>query len=490
MGKGARNREKNAGVKQHKIEVATQTAKKEKKKSVIISSIAIVLVVAILSTIGVYNFYYENGTYLRKQVVATSESSEVTSTMMLYYMNQSLATLESYYGDYFELITGADLSTSLKDQYYSDTQTWFEYLSTETLEAVEELLVLSDAAYENDYNLSDDNIADIFSRANSLSISNSYINSTDIANSLVLQATATLYRYYIEKDIESEITEEEIEAEYAENAELYQDIDYMRYTLSYVADGEEDELLMSSEEAMYYALILASATTEEEFAQFVKDVELYSNPDSTDEELELAVEDTIITDQTYVSDSEIYEWLFSASDDETYTYTNTDDCYYTVFFVTSAAEKYADATVNSRHIIITADSAGSSEAALELAEEILAEVEASDKSEETFIDLAIKYSDDGNTSYTGGYYDGVPQSGYITECGEWAFDESRVAGDVAIVESDYGYHVMFFEGEGEELWKETVIYNLKTAVYDEFLESLKETYEITVSQEAIDAIPY
>ena len=31
---------------------------------------------------------------------------------------------------------------------------------------------------------------------------------------------------------------------------------------------------------------------------------------------------------------------------------------------------------------------------------------------------------------------------------DWCFDESRKPGDTGIVESDYGYHVMYYVGEG------------------------------------------
>ena len=36
----------------------------------------------------------------------------------------------------------------------------------------------------------------------------------------------------------------------------------------------------------------------------------------------------------------------------------------------------------------------------------------------------------------------------------WCFDAARKAGDTGIVESDYGYHVMFFSQKNDEpLWK-------------------------------------
>ena len=36
----------------------------------------------------------------------------------------------------------------------------------------------------------------------------------------------------------------------------------------------------------------------------------------------------------------------------------------------------------------------------------------------------------------------------------WCFDSSRKAGDVGIVKTEYGYHVMYFEGKNDQaVWQ-------------------------------------
>ena len=54
-------------------------------------------------------------------------------------------------------------------------------------------------------------------------------------------------------------------------------------------------------------------------------------------------------------------------------------------------------------------------------------------------------------------------SGYVAPCGpmvdafdRWIFDESRKEGDVEIVETEYGYHVMYFEGSKSVAWDDAV----------------------------------
>lgn len=66
-----------------------------------------------------------------------------------------------------------------------------------------------------------------------------------------------------------------------------------------------------------------------------------------------------------------------------------------------------------------------------------------DKSEESFAQLAMDYSVDGNASQ-GGIYEDVPLGMMVKEFEDWCFDESRVPGDHGVVKTAYGYHIMFF----------------------------------------------
>ena len=55
----------------------------------------------------------------------------------------------------------------------------------------------------------------------------------------------------------------------------------------------------------------------------------------------------------------------------------------------------------------------------------------------------------------------------VTEFNDWCFADGRAVGDSGIVKTSYGYHIMFFSGEGEgvvfkfrllELWGELMEY--------------------------------
>ena len=42
---------------------------------------------------------------------------------------------------------------------------------------------------------------------------------------------------------------------------------------------------------------------------------------------------------------------------------------------------------------------------------------------------------------------------------DWCFDEARTAGDTGIVQTEYGFHVMYFVGDSETTYRNHLISN-------------------------------
>lgn len=127
-------------------------------------------------------------------------------------------------------------------------------------------------------------------------------------------------------------------------------------------------------------------------------------------------------------------------------------------------------TVNVRHILIAPESSKSSDdssssksakdctdkewaAAEKKAKSILAKYNSGDKSSKSFAKLAKSNSSDGNAS-NGGLYENIIPNQMVPTFNAWCFDSSRKAGDVGIVKTEYGYHIMYFEGKNDQaVWK-------------------------------------
>ena len=92
-------------------------------------------------------------------------------------------------------------------------------------------------------------------------------------------------------------------------------------------------------------------------------------------------------------------------------------------------------------------------AALKKAEDILKEFNDGDKTEDSFAELAKKYTDDSNGE-KGGLYEDVTTNTMVPTFNNWIFADGRKAGDVEIVPTEFGYHIIYFVSENDmPVWK-------------------------------------
>ena len=127
-------------------------------------------------------------------------------------------------------------------------------------------------------------------------------------------------------------------------------------------------------------------------------------------------------------------------------------------------------------------------ACLKKAEEILDEWKAGAATEESFAELVPVYSEDSGSLETGGLYEGItPTSSYVENFLNWAIDEARVSGETGIVQTEYGYHVMYFveRVQGEPQWIQQTRTQLMSERATEMVEEAKEAYPMEVQYKKI-----
>ena len=90
------------------------------------------------------------------------------------------------------------------------------------------------------------------------------------------------------------------------------------------------------------------------------------------------------------------------------------------------------------------------------AEKLLEQWKTGDATEDTFAALANKESDDGDGT-TGGLYENVHPGQMVAPFEDWCFDESRQNGDYEIIETQFGYHIMYFVGDTEQTFRDNMI---------------------------------
>ena len=148
-------------------------------------------------------------------------------------------------------------------------------------------------------------------------------------------------------------------------------------------------------------------------------------------------------------------------------------------------------TVDVRHILISvAPEDAENEEAWKTAEaranEVLEEFLAGEHTGERFGELAAANSEDPGSQQTGGLYTGVMQGQMVPEFDAWCFDADRKPGDTGVVKTDFGYHVMFFEGRSPELvWKSQARRAVEDEMTAKFMEDTSAKYPLEVDYKKI-----
>jgi len=210
--------------------------------------------------------------------------------------------------------------------------------------------------------------------------------------------------------------------------------------------------------------------------------------------------------------SAIGEWLISAEHkdgdiaavpyyalDEEENKTDKIESYYVVIF--HEENKREELLRSVRHILInyqggtTDEDSGETvysdeekKAAEDKINEIKAEWEAGEKTEESFGELAKKYTQDSNGD-KGGLYDEVFRGWAVEEFDAWVFDENRKAGDVEAVHTEYGCHLIYYVGETDTTYREYLITtDLRAADSEEWYTGLRDALKNTAKKGNTSAI--
>lgn len=486
MSKGSRSRERNAEAKLAKIEKEQAEAAKAKKNKLITTVVAIVLVVCIAAGVCVNQFYFANGQNLRNKVAVSSENVEVDGAMLLYFYNSTLNSYETYYGGLMDMYLGIDSTKSLKTQYRSDSVTWFDSFMSETASALNEVIALYEDSLANGFTLTEEQkeLIKIAQDGTDMSLFNKRIKKSDVDKCLELSLTATFYKQHL-IDTYS-YTEDQIKAEYDASPVSYQKVAYRYADIDYAEDGSQ---VYMEVEANKKAVELQTAASEEQFIAIYKAAVKEMYPELTDENVDKTVDGAYDDDAAFTEGDTFSEWAFDAERKVGDTLVDRDNSgYYRVYYLTALPETKTYKTVNARHILLSTDDYSEAEAE-EKAKEIYAEWQQGEATEESFAKLASIHSSDVGSVYAGGLYKNITKDYMVGEFDAWIYDEAREVGDTEIIKTSYGWHIMYFCGEGLEAWQAQVFEALQNEEYSADIDELNSKYTATYDQSVVDKFP-
>lgn len=479
-----------------------KVAKKREKKSPkriameqkLVKAIPIVIAaVAVVFAIGWFlNFM---GVPQRMTTVMTVGDTKVSQAQYTYYYQQIYSNYASQAQQYAQYgISGIpgmmDYSTIPSEQKYNgedaegkgDNYMWSDYLRDKTNEFLQQYITLGKEAKAANITLSEDEqkeidetIKSIREQAASRDYSlNAYlrlyygrgVNEKILREAMELEKLSSKLIEQKSDELARNYTDEQLEKKYQEDKNTYDAVtarmfQFRTETPEYPKDAtdaqkkELDEKAAKETRAKADAM-LGKVTGEESFkeqalANASKDEkENYKKDEAT------LMKNAAVTQFSQISDDAV-KWAASAKKGDKKVFETDSGCY--VVYIVEAAHRDTSETVDVRHILFKVDSEAEDQKkakaeAKKKAEDALAEWQKGDKTEESFAALATEKSEDTGSQSTGGLYERVYKGQMVKSFENWSFDASRKPGDTGIVESDYGYHVMYFVQKNDEpLWK-------------------------------------
>ena len=333
----------------------------------------------------------------------------------------------------------------------------------------------------------------------------------------------------IEADMPEEETEAETEAQTEAAAESTSETTAESASETAVTENqtetmsaeESEAAAKAEEEAKAAAMAEAKAKADEmlskikDEASFEKVYDKYASDTSVD---------SLNTDKkkSSISPTDVANWLFDAdrqAGDTTVIEDTSNNAYYVVYF----KDRYLDhtKTVDVRQILISADTSSSDAAETDetetaeagetataetesaeaqeqakedakaaakvKAEQILKDWKSGDATEDSFAELAKTYSDDTGSNTNGGLYEAVKEGQMVTNFNNWCFDATRKPGDTGIVESDYGYHIIYFIGDDAEEWHVNIKDTITSNKLNDYMSNLTADIEVKDSR---NHVPY
>lgn len=516
-------KEQNAEMLTQKQKEQNREAKKLKAYTIIFSSVLVVVLCVALVTLGV-RFVNQSGILEKRTIAANVGGTDLNTVELTYYYNDAINNMytqayesfgSSYASMYLEAI-GLDLSTPLDEQTNPDTgKSWAEYFVDAALSTAQSDIAMATLAAKENFTLPQEDQETLDTALKNLKttatlsgvtvdqyLENVYgYGASEKSYTAYLKRSALADAYYDFHQDNLTYDDAAIQAKEEENPNGYNSYSYSYCYMSYTEfrqGGTKDEngstTYTAEEDAAARAKLaeaaakLTTATTLEDLKTMVSEIEV-------NESSQLAVNQEVnqLHSSTESTNAALAQWLAddarvvgeigsvaitAKADSEDENSEDVTNGYYVVLFEGSTD----NATVmgNVRHLLIAFEGGTTDETTNETvysaeekgvakteAESLLQKWQDGEATEESFIALVKEYSDD-STAADGGLFEDInPNSQYTANFLNWSIDPSRKVGDTGIIETEYGYHVMYYVGDSEHTYREYMIIQELTAADQE-----------------------
>ncbi len=513
-----------------------EQAEAKKLKTISITFVVIMLVVALTAaSVLAVRAVNNSGVIDRNTIAAVTGEHELNSVQLAYYytdfinnqFNEWKSSFGSSYSTYIKMM-GLDISKPLDKQIHDEKtgETWADYFLNEALEKAKSDYALYDKATAESFKLSEDEQKSLDAIASNMELYAMYYGYKNADKFLVgtygfgadvdsykhYNEVATIASAYYNKYSEDlSYDDEAIRKHEKDKYNDYSAFDFARYYVStsdYIKGGTKDEnghMVYTDAEkeaaikaAKEVADLLAESKNVEALDKAVaglainKDKKDAASTKSTNlmyPQVPTAIQSWLADEKRVENDIAVIANETTSKDEDGKEIKETAG-YYVVLF--QGRNDNLRKLANVRHLLVQFEggttgtdgnktyTAKEKAAAKTEAERLLKVWKEGKATEDTFIAMVKAYSDDGSASEGGLFEDIHKNSGYVSEFENWCIDEKRKAGDVEIVETEFGYHIMYYVGDGDLTYRDYMITeDLRAADLEKWYDGICDAATIT-----------
>lgn len=283
-----------------------------------------------------------------------------------------------------------------------------------------------------------------------------------------------LYLSWYGEYLTDTISQEDLDTYYLQNKEDIDIASIRAYAFSYASASQDGSPTYSKEDAKATAEnFLAEVRDDQSFIDTGVKYAPESQKTSYATSSATLLPNYTKTDIASLS-AEMADWMFDESRalyDKVVIDIPERQCYFVLMLTELPHKDTACASADVRHLLI--EYGDDKEASRKEAEDLLEEWRNGGATETDFIELVKVHTDDVASAESGGLYEGINSgSSYVPEFLEWAIAPHQY-GDADIVETTYGYHIMFYVGgDVTPKWEYDIRNILAQIEYDNFYDDL------------------
>lgn len=511
-------------------------AKKLKSYTLVFAVVVLAVLIAAVVIIAV-TAYNNSGIKERSTDALTVGEHTLNNAELNYYyieaINEYYSSMTSQYGDYatmYMAMMGLDVTQPLNELPYGEDSTYADFFVDLAVQNATETLTFYDMATAAGHKLTEEEQKALDTSIENMSVYGTMYGYTDMDDYIAsVYGPGSSEESYVEymtavtvsqsfrnaKYNELSYDSDAIEAYNKEHFDDFSSFDYSVFT-AYVsdfidcpADADDEEHQHSAEETAaaeaackeaMEKIAASGVTTPVALNKALDSLEVYSGKNKKCTE-----NDSILFSS--ITNPDIAAWLNEdgrkAGDITLLTHeiTNTDadgnkttsiQGYYIVLF--EGRNDNEVNMVNVRHILkkfvggttdpttgVTTYSEEDKATTLAAITEVKEQWIADGATEEAFTALVSKNTNDTASASTGGLMEDVYPGQTVEGFDDWCFDPARKAGDCEIVETEFGYHLIYFVETQDVLFRDYMIENtLRNTDFEAWYNAQVEAAEATV----------